>query len=276
MKDYYNILGIQPNASEDEIRQAYKRLAMKHHPDRGGDQAQFQEVQEAHSVLTDPQKRQQWEQQRAFSQGGHPGNFGFSFNFGPDINDIINQFHGGTFFGQGFQRPARNRDIKTVMDLDLASTLDPQTKFVEIRDQLHNVRTVQVNVPRGVQSGMQMRFPGHGDHTNKSVPAGDLYVEFRLRGHPDFRVDGINLIRSLRINAIDAILGKDITVIGLDGRTFDVKIPAATQPNTNLALSQQGLYDINSQRRGDLILEVQIEIPSRVTAQQLERLSGLN
>ena len=276
MKDYYNILGLQPTASEDEIRQAYKRLAMKHHPDRGGDQAQFQEVQEAHSVLTDPQKRQQWEHQRAFGQAGPHGNFGFHFNFGPDINDIINQFHGGTFFGQGFQRPARNRDIKTLMDIDLASTLDPQTKFVEIKDQHHNVRTVQVNVPRGVQSGMQMRFPGHGDHSNKSAAPGDLYVEFRLRPHPDFRVDGINLIKTLRVNAIDAILGQDITVTGLDNRMFDVKIPPATQPNTNLALAQQGLYDINSQRRGDLVLEIIIDVPKRVTAQQLERLAGLN
>lgn len=276
MKDYYNILGVQPNASEDEIRTAYKRLAMKHHPDRGGDQAQFQEVQEAHSVLTDPNRRAQWEQQRQFGHGHPNGNFGFSFNFGPDINDIFNQFHGGTFFGQGFQRPARNRDIKTIMDLDLASTLDQQTKFVEIRDQMHNIRTVQVNVPRGVQSGMQMRFPGHGDHTNKSAAPGDLYVEFRLRPHPDFRIEGVNLIRTIRINAVDAILGQDLTVTGVDGRVFEVKIPPATQPNTNLALSQQGLYDINSQQRGDLVLEVQIEIPRRVTQQQLERLAGLN
>ena len=77
-----------------------------------------------------------------------------------------------------------------LMDLDLASTLDPQTKFVEIRDQLHNVRTVQVNVPRGVQSGMQMRFPGHGDHTNKSVPAGDLYVELGATPAGDYLAGG--------------------------------------------------------------------------------------
>jgi len=278
MKDYYNILGVDAGASEDQIRQAYKRLAMQHHPDRGGDAARFQEIQEAYSTLTDSEKRAQWEHQRAFGGAGHggPGGFGFHFNFGPDINDIMNQFHGGTFFGQGFGRPPRNRDLRTVMDLDLASTLNQQTKYVEIRDQNGKVRTVQVNVPRGVQSGMQMRFPGHGDNSNTSVAPGDLFVEFVIRGHPEFRVENLNLIKIVRINAIDAILGQDINVQGLDGKMFDVKIPAGTQPGTHMAMSQQGLYDLNTQRRGDLILEVSIEIPKRVSSEQLERLKSLS
>lgn len=275
MKDYYNILGIQPTASEDEIRSAYKKLAMKHHPDRGGNQAEFQNIQEAYSTLTDPGRKAEWEQQRAFGQAGGQ-NFGFSFNFGQDINDILHQFHGGHhFFGQGFQRQQKNRDLRTIIELDLASTLDTQTKFVEIRDQTGGVKTVQVNVPRGVQSGMQMRFPGHGDHTNKQLQPGDLYVEFKLKHHPDFVVDGINLVKHLKVNAVDAIIGKNITVHGLDSRVFDVKIPSGTQPGTMMAMSGQGLWDINTPRRGDLIIEIQIEIPKSITTQQLEQLKAV-
>ena len=276
MKDYYNILGIQPNASEDEIRSAYKKLAMKHHPDRGGDQAVFQELQEAYSTLTDSQKRAQWEQQRAFGHEHHgQGGFGFSFNFGPDINDILNQFHGGgTFFGQGFQRPQRNRDLRTMMEIDLESTLDAQTKYVEIRDQNGATRTVQVNIPRGVQSGMQMRFAGHGDNSVKNVQPGDLFVEFRIRPHHEFRIDGINLIKKVNVNAIDAICGTTIQVIGLDKKQFDVKIPACTQPQTTLNLSQQGLWNINHAIRGDLLLEINIQIPQFITAIQYEKLKS--
>lgn len=274
MKDYYNILGVQPTASEDEIRSAYKKLAMRHHPDRGGDQAAFQDVQEAYSTLTDPGKRQQWEQQRAFGQAHNgPGGFGFSFNFGPDINDIINQFHGGsTFFGHGFQRQQRNRDLRTLMELDLESTLDTQTKYVEIREQNGSMRTVQVNVPRGVQSGMQMRFVGHGDNTIKNVQPGDLYVEFRIRPHHEFRVDGINLIKKIDVNAIDAICGIIVQVTGLDRKQFDVKVPSGTQPQSILNLHQQGLWDINQGVRGDLKLEVNILIPQFITLAQLEKL----
>jgi len=276
MKDYYNILGVQPNASEDEIRSAYKKLAMKHHPDRGGDQTAFQDVQEAYSTLTDPGKRQQWEQQKAFGQG-HPGQggFGFSFNFGPDINDIINQFHGGgNFFGHGFQRQQRNRDLRTLMELDLESTLVAQTKYVEIRDQSGATRTVQVNVPRGVQSGMQMRFAGHGDNSIKNIQPGDLYVEFRIKPHPEFRNDGVNLIKKIDVNAIDAICGTTIQVMGLDRKQFDVKIPAGTQPQTIMSLNQQGLWDINHPVRGDLMLEINIQIPQFITAGQLEKLKS--
>lgn len=273
MKDYYNILGVQPNASEDEIRSAYKKLAMKHHPDRGGDQAVFQEVQEAYSTLTDSEKRQQWEHQRSFGSGQH-GGFGFSFNFGPDINEIFRGFHGGAHFGQGFRQPTKNRDLRTVMDLDLASTLEPQTKYVEINSP-SGKRTVEINVPRGVQSGMQMRFPGHGENTVSNIQPGDLYVEFRIKVAPGFTVNNLNLHKKAFVNCIDAILGTAVNVTGLDGKNFDLTVPPGTQPSTQFRIAQQGLWDINHPVRGDLFIEVMLEVPRSLSRTQLDNLVKL-
>lgn len=276
MKDYYNILGVDASASDDQIRQAYKKLAMQHHPDRGGNAARFQEIQEAYSTLTDSDKRAQWEQQRAFGGGHHPGGFGFSFNFGPDINDIIRGFHGGgVHFGQGFRQQPRNRDLRVTIDLDLASTLQPQVQYVEINDTQNGKRTVQVNVPRGVQTGMQMRFPGHGETHVPNAPPGDLYVDFRIRPAAGFTIDGLNLCRKVTVNAIDAIIGTRISVTGLDGRSFELIIPSGTQPSTQFRLGNQGLWDINHPRRGDLMIEIIIEIPRSVSQAQLDQLSNL-
>ena len=275
MKDYYNILGVQPNASEDEIRSAYKKLAMKHHPDRGGDQAQFQNIQEAYSTLTDPERRAQWEHQRHFQHDPNQNGFGFSFSFGPDLNDIIRNFHGNPFGGH-FRQAQRNRDLRTTIELDLVSTLAAQTQYVEISGSNGDRRTVQVNIPRGIQTGMQMRFAGHGENTIPNTPPGDLYVDFRIRNAAGFRVENLNLFKKATVNAIDAILGTKLKVIGLDQTEFEINVPSGTQPSTQFRLAQQGLWDINHPVRGDLFVEILIEVPRTVTVDQMQKLQQLS
>ena len=275
MKDYFNILGLDPGASEDDIRRAYKRLAMQHHPDRGGDQGKFQEIQEAHSVLTDPSRRAQWEQQRAFGQGGHPGNFGFHFNFGPDFNDILRQFHGNHPFGGMFKQPQRNRDLRATVELDLQSTMTAQERHIEIRHMNGLVRTVKIDIPRGIQTGMQMRCAGHGDHSNNTLPAGDLYVDFVVLTPPNFSIDGINLRQKVTINCLDAILGTKITVDSVDAKQFEINIPPGTQHGTQFRMAQCGLWDVNHPTRGDMFVEVELSVPRTITADQLERLYKL-
>lgn len=271
MKDYYNILGIQPNASEDEIRSAYKKLAMRHHPDRGGDQAAFQDVQEAYSTLTDAQKRQQWEHQRAFAQGG--GNqFGFSFNFGPDINDI---FGGHPFFGQGFRQQQRNRDVRVTIDLDLASTLTDQTRHIDIRTNDGNKKTIQVNIPKGVHDNLQMRFPGHGDNSIQNIQPGDLYVNFRIHVPNGYRVDSLNVIKKVSINSIDALLGCQRDIEYIDSKIFNLSVPPGTQYGTIFRIPQQGLFDMNYHHRGDLLIEIILETPMSITQDQFDKLKNL-
>jgi len=275
MKDYFKILGLEPGASDDEIRRAYKRLAMQHHPDRGGDQTQFQEVQEAHSVLTDSQRRAQWEQQQAFARVS-PEGFGFSFNFGPDLNEILKQFHGGQSpFGHVFRQPQRNRDLKITIEVDLASTLNAQEKHIDIKNANGLVKTVKIDIPRGIQTGMQMRCTGHGDHSNSQLPPGDLYVDFIVNMPADMSIEGINVKKKLLINCIDAILGTKINVPGLDLRVFEINIPPGTQQGTQFRMSQFGLWDVNHPSRGDMFIEVNLDVPKKITTEQLEKLQQL-
>lgn len=272
MKDYYKTLDLQENASEDDIRKAYKRLAMQHHPDRGGDQTRFQEIQEAYSTLSDPEKRAQWEQQKQFA---NHGNFGFSFNFGPDINDIFGQFHGHPFFGQGFRQQQKNRDIRVTIDLDLASTLSDQVKHIDIQTNQSAKRTVQVNIPRGVHNNLQMRFPGHGDQSIPNIPAGDLYVDFRIHVPHDTRIDSLNVIKKVKLNCVDAVIGCNIDVDTIDHKTFSITIPSSTQHGTTFRIPQQGLYDLNHPIRGDLLVEILLETPSSITQHQFDKLKNL-
>jgi len=272
MKDYYNILGLESGADDGAIRQAYKKLAMQHHPDRGGDAGRFQEIQEAYSILTDPERKAQWEQQKT-AQQFNQGPFNFSFNFGQDLNDIFRDFHDP--FGHFRNRAQKNRDLRAVIDLDLASTLTQQQRHLEIRNINGTTRTVQIDIPRGIQTGMQMRCAGHGDHSQPGLAPGDLILEFRVHVPSKYRIQGLDLINRVEINCIDAILGTTIKLHGLDNREFDVTIPSATQQGSLLRLAQQGLWDINQPHRGDLIVEVAINVPGHVTKDQLDRLKKL-
>ena len=275
MKDYFNTLGVAPDASDEDIKRAYKRLAMKHHPDRGGDQSEFQAIQEAYSTLSDPHKRQQWEQQRQFGSAHNQEGFHFNFGFGQDINDIIRQFHGGGPFGGFRQQPARNRDLRVGIEFDLESTLSDQIHHINVQHTNGQNKTVEIKIPRGVQSGMQMRYAGHGDSAIPNVTAGDLYVDFRVRQHSDFRIHGINLSKTVTLNCIDAIIGTTLQVTGIDGKLFEISIPPVTQHDSKFRIAGQGLWDINQPVRGDLLVHILLQVPSAPTAEQLERLQQL-
>lgn len=275
MKDYYNILGLQENASDEDIRRTYKKLAMQHHPDRSGDQNKFQEIEEAYRVLSDPQKKAEWQHQKQFGHAhaqGH-GPFGFSFNFGQDIGDIFRQFHGHDPFAQ-FRQP-KNSDLRTSLEIDLASTLTQQSHHIHIRSRNGQTRMVKIDIPRGVQSGMQMRCSGHGDDSIANQPPGDLYVDIVVRSSNGFTVNGLNLHKKINLNCIDAILGSKIIVTSLENRDFEITIPPATQHGASFRLGGQGLWDINQPVRGDMIVEIALDVPKTISQEQITRLQSL-
>jgi len=285
MEDYYKILEIGENASPDEIRAAYRRLAKQHHPDLNqgnkDSEALFKKINEANDTLGDAQKRAQYDQQRRFGQGGNPfhQNFNhgfpgadFSFSFGGGGNpfdDIMSQV-----FGQGFGRPQppRNRDWQFTLNITLEDAFVGKTVPVQF-DANGQQTSINVSIPAGVQNGTRLKFQGHGDRSMGNLPPGDLYVTVSISEHALFNRDGPHLHAVLNVDAIAAMLGTDQEVTGIDGQKLSVNVPAGTQHGTMLRVQGQGMPAHNNARhRGDLFLRLNVEICRNLTTQQRDLL----
>lgn len=271
--DYYSILGVPKGASESDIKKAYRSLAMKHHPDRGGDQAQFQQIQEAYSTLSDPGKRQQYDNPQP--QGG---GFQFHFNSGDPFADIFSQFgFAGDPFAQHRQAQRRNKDLRIRINLSLRETLADQQKTISVQTSTNERQTVNVQIPKGVTTGSSIKYPGLGDNMFNTLPRGDLYVTFVVEEDPLYQVDGINLVYNLQINVLDAMVGSTADVPSIEGRVFNINIPPGTGHQTKFRIPNQGLYslDHNGHIRGSLIVNIEIIIPRVVTQTQIDLVTQL-
>lgn len=272
--DAYQTLGVSRDASPEDIKRAYRKLAAQHHPDKGGDTAKFQEIQSAYETLTDPQKRQQHDNP---FQGGPNGSH-FEFHFGGGGPEDIFQ----RFFQQGFannpfgqrQQQRRNKDLRISINVTLASTLEDQNKTVSVQTTKGERFNVDVHIPRGIDSGATIKYTQMGDNFFDTLPRGDLYIVINVIKHENYEVYGVNLVTRLEIDAIDAMLGVDKELTTIDNKTFSIKIPAGCQYGTRLSLSGQGLYKMNTNYRGDLIIELIVVVP-QLSEQQLSLLKNL-
>lgn len=278
--DYYNILGVQRTATDHDIKSAYRRMASKHHPDKGGDTAKFQELQKAYETLSNATSRHEYDNPSPFQQPGNPGNSHFEFNFGGGAGpgDIFSQF-----FSQGFggvhqnpfhAHPRRNKDLRVSITVPLASTLDNQTKSVNIQTTNGDTFNVDVTIPRGAGDGTTIKYTQLGDNIFDTLTRGDLYVIINVTADPRFQIQGDTVLTNLEINSIEAMLGSDKEVVGIDGKVFLIKIPVGCQFGTKFGLSGQGLYSINSNHRGDLIANISIVTPT-LTEEQILQLQNM-
>lgn len=277
MQDLYQILGVNKNATEEEIKQAYRKLAMKHHPDRGGDEKQFQEIKNAYEVLSDPVRRQQHDNPGPFHH--HPGNHEhshFEFHFGGGgPQDIFAQFFNQGFGAHPFQRqPRKNKDLRVRLGVDLASTLQSQEKTISVQTTKGDRFTVDVSIPRGIDDGTTIKFSQLGDNFFDTLTRGDLYVIISVNPDPRYEIAGSNLVTQVEIDSLQAMLGLETQVTGIDGRVFAIRIPQGCQYGTRLGLQGQGLYQLNSHIRGDLIVDIRIKTPV-LNEKQLELLRQL-
>ena len=283
MANAYETLGVPKGASEDEIKKAYRKLAAKHHPDKGGDTAKFQEIQSAYETLSDPQKRAQHDNPSPFSNFDNGNGTHFEFHFGGGgPQDIFEQFfrQGGHPFGghnpfnQRHAQPRRNKDLRVQLTVNLSETLSEQRKTISVQTTKRDRYNVDVTIPRGVSPGTTIKYSNMGDNMFDTLTRGDLYVIINVNNDSGCEMHGINLVKRIQVNAIDAMLGAEAIVRGLDGREFAVKIPQGCQHDMKFGLQGQGLYQMNTNVRGDLVVVVDLTVPV-LNEQQLNILRNI-
>ncbi len=296
-KDYYAILGVSPDASEEEIKRAYRKLARQYHPDvNPGDRAaeeKFKEINEAYEVLSDPEKRRKYDELRrqyeAWRRAGYdPGQFDWSPWVQPgrvrvemgDLEDLLSGF--SDFFEMLFgDMPRRTRgwtatrlrgqDIEQPVTLTLEEAFQGTTRMIRTRDG----RRLEVRIPPGVRTGARVRVPGAGE-PGYGGPPGDLYLVVEVAPHPRFEQRDQDLYATLPVDLYTAVLGGEVPFQHLDGRTLMVHIPPETQNGTLIRLRGEGMPSPHRPgERGDLYLRVSVELPRNLTPRERELFAEL-
>ena len=339
-RDYYEVLGVSKNATDDEIKKAYRSLAKKYHPDvckEPGAEEKFKEVNEAYETLSDPQKRQMYDQ---YGFDGPQANFGGGAGGGfggfEDLGDIFANFFGG---GMGGQRSRggvkRGDDIERLMDLQFEEavlgckktinidvsepctacggsgafsksdiqtcskcqgsgyvTIEQRTIFgmtrsrtvcpkcggrgQEIKKKCEKCngkgsvtknKNIEVTIPAGVDTGMQIRVAGKGGAGELGGEPGDLYIRFRVKPHKVFKRDGDTIILSAPISFSDAVLGTNLAIPTIYG-DVSLKIPAGTQSGTKFRLRGKGVQNPRTKRTGDQIVEINLVTPTNISPEE--------
>ncbi len=297
--EYYKILGVSKDASTEEIKRAYRKLAVKYHPDKNpGDkaaEAKFKEISEAYAVLSDPKKRQEYD---TFGASGFQQRYSQEDIFrGFDLNDILSQFgfgagsfrgttfhtgaKGGNPFENFFQgtmgggcrgpgcRPqaVRGEDLTYELTITLEDVLHGAEKTISLREN-GRTRAISVRIPKGIEAGKRLRLSGKGRPSPSGGPPGDLYLKITIAPHPLFRREGDNLVLEQRIPFSQACFGTKLEVETLEGRRLKVKVPAGVQQESKLRLKGHGLPSGPLGGRGDLLVKIAIQIPKKLTREQ--------
>jgi curved DNA-binding protein len=298
-RDYYETLGVPKTATSDEIRKAFRKLARQYHPDvakgnKAGAEEKFKEINEAYEVLSDPTKREKYDQlgsdwsqyetggagggfgggrpgrgARRGGFGGMPGGVEFDFGGSTGFSDFFEQFFGrGSSGGGRMGREQRQPgyDVEADFMITLEEALHGGKRTVNLRRNTElgseKVETYQVKIPAGVHEGQRIRLRGRGES------GGDLYLVVRFAKHPDFQVEANgDVTREVTVPVADAVLGTETNVLTLDKVQVRLKIPAGSQPGKKFRLRGKGMPG-PSGARGDLYVQLELEIPKAVTEEQ--------
>lgn len=262
--DYYSILGVAKTATQDEIKQAYKQLAKEHHPDHGGDNNLFAQINEAYETLRNPQKRAEYDQPKP------QYNFRSEDFRGANFEDIFSSFFGAR------PQTRRNRDIRIAITIELEEVLSGKDLILNYTLLTSQPTSANIRIHPGVQNGETIRFKGLGDNSITNIPRGDLLIQVKVLKHKRFDRDGKNVYTNVDINVLDLILGTSITMETLSKNVLNVNIPRGTQPGTVLSIAGYGLPDIGSGKPGNLYVAIKGITPKINNESLLERIKQLN
>ncbi len=304
-KDYYKILGVSKNATEKEIRQAYRKLARQYHPDvNPGDKAaeeKFKEINEANEVLSDPEKRKKYDELSSYYQqygrvpgtsGPVGGDFGGGrYQYRTITEEELNDLFGGqspfsdffeSFFGSDFgdqaggrtrttrrtrQRATVGQDVESPVEVTLAEAYQGVTRVFELTDPDGNTRRIEVKIPAGVDEGSRIRIAGQG--TQGTAGRGDLYLRIHVLPDQRFTREGTALHTRVDVPLATAMLGGEVRVSLPDGRGLMLRIPPETANGRSFRLRGQGMPQLGQpDQRGDLYAEINVVLPAHLTDEQ--------
>lgn len=267
MDDFYKTLGIEKSATPDEIKFSYRKLASKHHPDKGGDTATFQKIQAAYETLSDANKRANYDNPTFHS----------NFNSGvpPGFEDIFASMFGGhPPFSEmyGRNRPQqRNSTVSLQTSISLEEAFAGKEIVASVRLPSGNEQVINVKIPAGISDGTTIRLKELGDDSISSIPKGDINLIVRVAAHRTFIRNGDDLIKEITLSAFDAMLGTSVEVDTLDGKTLNITVQPGTQHGAVLGAQGYGMPNVNDNRfKGRLLIPIKISIPTNLTDAQKE------
>lgn len=273
MQDYYTILGVDANASQEDIKKAYRSLAMKHHPDRGGDQSMFKDISAAYDTLSDPNKKAEYDQMR---------NGGAQFRFRSGSFDEFNDIFGhGSPFGAHFQ-DIFGRHIRRNRDLNINCTISLLDSFLGKQlEAAYNLpsgkpQSVVINIPQGTGHGATIRYQGLGDDTFPNVPRGNLNVTINILEDPVFSRNGDDLYTTVEISPIDAMIGCKRVVKSITGQEINLTIPQGAETGKEFAIAGKGFRNPYNNTVGRFVSVLKIKTPIVTDPKLIEKLRQLN
>ncbi len=294
--DYYKTLGVSKTAKDDEIKKAYRKLAMKYHPDHTkGDKSaeeKFKKISEAYAVLSDKEKRKQYD---TFGSDGFHQRFSQEDIFrGSDFGDILREFgfggansfmgrgggtrfsFGGSPFGShpGRQAQIKGSDLVYELPLTLQEVTKGASKVVSF-DHKGRSEKITVKIPKGMITGKKLRLAGKGEPSPYGGLPGDLYIQSKVLNDPQYDVKEYDLYLNRDIRLTEAILGESISVPTLDGKELSLKIPPGTRHGTKMRLSGHGLPVMKGRKKGDLYVHIHVVMPKRLNKEQKKLIEKL-